>query len=96
MTRSDDIVANLTKAGRVCPNPQQWSRLWEMLPDRRRVGSRWEPPAPLILVAWYETTDSEKRERFRAHLLWAEERGCLDRILAFLNALDAVDWYTGS
>ena len=38
--------------GRVCPNPQEWQALWEMLPDKKRVGAGWAPPLPLILAAW--------------------------------------------
>ena len=40
---------------RICLRPDPWNKLWELLPDRKRVGNGWEPALPLILAAWYET-----------------------------------------
>src|SRR5690348_12736540 len=48
---------------RVCPHGMQWTVLWEMLPGRERRGAGWEPSAPLILAAWWETSDEQKRQR---------------------------------
>jgi acetyl esterase/lipase len=35
------------------------------------------PPSPLILVAWWETSDLQKRERFEQHIHWAEHHKML-------------------
>jgi hypothetical protein len=54
----------------------------------------WEPPVPLILGAWWFTYDWQKRARFKLHLQWAEQRGCLDVVAAFLDTLRPNDWHT--
>ena len=38
-----------------------------MLPDRRREGSGWEPPLPLILAAWHTTSALSKMLRLEEH-----------------------------
>jgi hypothetical protein len=63
MTTLADLMTEASKDGRVCPQPMIWNQLWELLPDRRRVGAGWEPPLPLILAAWWEASDSDKRSR---------------------------------
>jgi hypothetical protein len=65
-----------------------------MLPNRQRRGVGWEPPAPLILAAWWNTTDAEKRERFRLHIQWAGDHGALEEVAAMIAALRREDWYT--
>ena len=40
------LLAYVTEERRVCPQPIIWSRLFDLLPDKRRVGSAWEPPLP--------------------------------------------------
>jgi hypothetical protein len=44
------LIAYSREHQRVCPQPQRWQALWEMLPDRRQVDGGWSPPLPLILV----------------------------------------------
>jgi hypothetical protein len=46
-----------------------------MLPDRRRVGLGWDPPAPLILAAWWDTPAIAKMVRLQEHLRYAEAHG---------------------
>ncbi|MGI8424346.1 MAG: hypothetical protein ACR2NO_09605 [Chloroflexota bacterium] len=89
----DDVLREATRDGRVCPKPQQWNRLWELLPDRQRQGSGWQPPLPLILAAWWEVTDAEKRERFHLHIRWAYERGALSVVADFIRGLRSEDWH---
>ena len=55
-----------------------------MLPDQRRVGVGWEPPLPLILAAWWDTSDTAKRGRFELHLRYAAEHGALDNVEQYL------------
>lgn len=78
--------------GRVSPMPIPWNDLWEMLPDRERVGSSWIPLPPIILSGWHTTTAEQKRERLFSHLLWAERKGVLRRIEQFLASLDEQQW----
>ena len=40
------------ESDRVCPIPDKWNQLWEMLPNKKRApGGDWTPPLPLILSA---------------------------------------------
>jgi hypothetical protein len=71
MKTLNEVLAECEAHGRVSPQPQKWNELWELLPDRRRQGAGWEPPLPLILAAWHDSSDAEKRERLRLHLRWA-------------------------
>ena len=73
--------------------PQRWNALWELLPDRRRVGGGWEPPAPLILAAWYETPGLLKMLRLAEHIEWAASHGAMESVAAFLHGLKEDEWF---
>ena len=90
----DALVAYLEAKERVCPLPQHWNNLWEMLPGKVRLGAGWSPSLPLILGAWWETCDLEKRIRLREHLEWAASHGTLDDVDGFLRSLAPGDWHT--
>jgi hypothetical protein len=96
MKTPDDIIAATIEAGRVCPQPDKWDELWNLLPDRRRNGNGWEPSLPLMLAAWHHTSDSDKRDRFLLHLKWAESHGAIESITSFLEALSPSEWHTSS
>ena len=87
------LVVYAREDGRICPQPQTWNRLFELLPDKRRVGNGWEPPLPLILAAWDHSTDLEKRERFFLHIRWAADHGALDRVNQFIRAIPPSGWH---
>ena len=89
----DDVIKETFKDRRVCPNPQLWNQLWEMLSDRRREGPKWIPSPPLILNAWWYTSNNEKRERFKEHIVWADKHGELDKIYMFIQQLKSEDWH---
>lgn len=93
MTSLADVLRIAQSEGRICPQPDAWDRLWQMLPGRQREGAGWHPPLPLILAAWWETSDAEKRERFLAHLQYAAERGVLDAVAAYLKSLRPEQWH---
>ena len=93
MPTLEEVTTMSTAGGRVCPMPQQWNELWAMLPNRTRVGAGWHPPLPLILAAWWEKSDFEKRERLATHLRYAEENGCLNEIATFLARLPLEQWH---
>jgi hypothetical protein len=87
-------LLSLAQAGkRVCPVPQKWNELWELLPQRKRVGAGWEPPLPLILGAWWHTSDAEKQSRFLSHIRWAADHGALGTVSAFINSLEPEHWH---
>jgi len=56
---------------RVCPQPRLWSKLYDMLPQKKRVGLGWDPSLPLILAAW-DTPAFMKQLRLEEHIKWAE------------------------
>lgn len=81
------------ESDRVCPVPDKWNQLWEMLPNRKRTPSgSWTPPLPLILSAWWETPASMKRLRLYEHLEYAAQNGVLEDVDLFLKNLPEKDW----
>lgn len=87
------FISRLKSEERVCPQPLCWNELWELLPNKKRVGTGWEPPLPLILAAWHHTSDEEKRQRLHLQLQWAEYHGVLDEAITFLESLPPADWH---
>jgi hypothetical protein len=77
---------------RVCPMPLRWTELWEMLPGRKRSGSIWEPPPPLILAAWWDTPSFAKAERLAEHINYARDHGVLGDVDRFLRGLTEGEW----
>jgi len=72
---------------RICPQPDPWSGIYKCLPGA--------PPKPLILAAWWHTSDAEKEARFKEHIAWAHEHGVGDLIDAYINALGEEQWHYG-
>ncbi|MBF0480022.1 MAG: hypothetical protein HQL26_11125 [Candidatus Omnitrophica bacterium] len=82
--------------GRVCPLPNHWNALWQMLPNRTQKSSGgWEPPLPLILAAWWESSALLKMERLAAHINYAAKHGDLDEVDQFLRNLIPDQWAYG-
>ena len=73
--------------------PQRWHALWQLLPDRGRVGGGWEPALPLILAAWHDTPAILKMNRLAEHIEWAAEHGALESVSAFLRGLREEEWF---
>jgi len=92
-TTLEDVLAESAKNDRVCPQPQEWQKLYEMLPDKKQKGAGWEPPLPLILAAWWDTPALSKMLRLREHLEWAESHGILSDVAAFLSSLPEDQWH---
>jgi hypothetical protein len=88
-----DLVALCSTNGRVCPMPEEWQQLWEMLPAKERIGGGWKPPLPLILAAWWDTTPLDKRRRLQQHLAYAKENGVLPQVATFLKSLPEDRWF---
>ena len=75
--------------------PDYWNQLWELLPNRRRVGMGWEPSLPLILAAWSNTSILEKVLRLDEHIHYATEHGVLDEVDSYLRKLTPEQWFYG-
>ena len=98
MTNDSDkltsLLAYVQAERRVCPQPQQWDALWEMLPGKDRDGGGWKPALPLILAAWWHTSAMEKQIRLREHIEYAAQHLVLDSVDSFLRGLPPQDWHT--
>jgi hypothetical protein len=78
---------------RVCPMPNFWHELWKMLPDcKQNEDGTWNPPLPLILAAWWDTTDDQKRERLTEHINYADKKMVINRIDKWLRLLKEEQW----
>lgn len=51
MTTLQEALTEAQKNNRVCPQPQEWQQLYDLLPNKKRIGAGWEPSLPLILAA---------------------------------------------
>jgi hypothetical protein len=89
----ENLVAYCRVNDRVCPLPPLWNDLWEMLPNRARVGAGWQPPPPLILAAWHDTPAMLKMLRLKEHIDWAAKHGELESIGNFLREMREEDWF---
>ena len=92
-TKASEVISLATKSGRVCPQPQEWNRLYDLLPNRCRAGNGWEPALPLILAAWHDAPAMLKMLRLREHIEWAERHNALEKIHAFLVSLPEEKWH---
>lgn len=93
MNPKEQLNAYCVERGRVCPVPQRWQALYELLPERRQVGAGYIPPAPLILGGWWYSSDLEKRQRLQEHILWAAEHDAIERVAQFLYGLNESEWH---
>jgi len=72
--------------------PQLWTALHEPLPNRQRVGGRWDPALPLILAAWNDTAAISKMLILEEHIGWAIEHSALEAVGVFIRYLEETDW----
>jgi hypothetical protein len=84
-----DAMVEARRNNRVCPKPERWKQLYEMLPQRTAT----QPTPPLLGVSWNATPSLSKRMCLREHLAWAEAKGALPELLAFLKDLPEEDWH---
>jgi len=90
---AEGLIAYCRENGRVCPMPQRWNALWDLLPNRARVGAGWQPPLPLILGAWYDTPAMLKMIRLTEHIEWADLHDALGPVERFLRVLPEDEWF---
>ena len=85
------LTAYCRENNRVCPMPQRWNALWQLLP--KPGGEHGRPPAPLILGAWYDTPALLKMMRLAEHIEWADKFGSMEQVSAFVRGLTEEDWF---
>lgn len=86
------LIAYCRENDRVCPMPQCWNTLFEMLPNRRRTALGWEPALPLILQDGDGVPAALKTLRLAEHIEWAAANGALDAVSRYLRGLAETDW----
>lgn len=89
----ENLLEYVRVNNRICPSPTAWSKLYGLLKNTKRKGGGWEPAAPLILAAWWETTGLQKMLRLIEHIEWAESNGQLDEISKYLFELKEEQWH---
>ena len=90
----EEITDYCKSENRICPQPQLWNSMWAMLKDKvRKPSGGFNPPAPLILAAWWETSDTSKQMRLMEHLVWADNHNQLNEITGFLINLSEDQWH---
>lgn len=86
------LIEYCTANRRVCPESDEWHRLWKMLPDhQQRAGGGWNPPFPLILAA-LSCENWEKRLRLRDHIQWADDHDVIEQVDEYLRGLSEEQW----
>lgn len=93
MISLQQVLAEAAKNNRVCPQPQKWQQLYELLPNKKQKGGGWEPALPLTLAAWRDTPAMSKMARLREHIEWAAKYGSLGRVNEFLRSLPEEEWH---
>ena len=84
-----EIYEALIEYSRVCPQPEPWCKLFEMLEDNQNK----ELKIPLILNGWIISNVFQKNVRFKQHLKWAYDHGQIKEIDKYLRSLPKEDWY---
>lgn len=77
----------------ICPNPLAWNKVYIDL-KRTWLESGCEapqPPKPLVIDLWANSTDFEKAARWQATLTWALENSCF----SLVSAIRSDDMYVG-
>lgn len=98
-TKNDKLTVLLEYVksdGRVCPMPNYWNELWEMLPARKQKNSGgWEPSLPLILAAWWDVPALPKMVRLIEHIKYAANYDVLDEVDTYIRSLKPNQWAYG-
>lgn len=88
---TESLIAYCRENNRICPMPQHWNTLWELL--AKIAGQHGRPPPPLILAAWHDTPAMLKMLRLAEHVEWAAKHGSLDQVSAYLRQLPESGWF---
>ena len=87
-TTVDSYISRLDEQMKLVPNPQHWNDLYELLKKHAIK----DIPAPLILSAWWHTSETEKRNRFIHHLNRAYELNVWQDAMTLLEGLKDDQW----
>ena len=93
MATLEEAFELIKKNNRVCPQPYRWQELYEMLHDKQREEGGREPPLPIVLGAWWHSSELQKMMCLQEHIKIALELNCLDEVFNFLSELPETDWH---
>jgi len=85
-----ELMAELRKENRVCPQPTRWLEFYRVLQDH--AGNKPLPSPPLTGSAWAATPPSAKRMCFQEQAEWAVKNDCVVPAYNFLEKLAKADW----
>lgn len=88
----DALLAFVQLEDRVCPNPQEWMAMYDLLPPRV-AGDKSHPGIPLILGGWWDSNDAAKRRRLAAQIRYAHVNGVFEAVDKYLRSLPESAWY---
>ena len=86
-------IAYVSSKGRICPNPQEWMALSEIIsmngPGRKL--------APLILAGWAFTSDAQKRARVieQIEYVFSSNPELSEAFCKMLYSFSETQWYIG-
>lgn len=86
---ADDVAAIARRGSRVCPRPYLWSALYVLIEGDRHADLQ---PPPVQTWEWASLSNLQRRERFLAHIHWAERHDKLDAMGRFVEAIAEPDW----
>jgi len=93
MTSVEELLGYCRENGRICPRPQQWNELYQLLLTTPRTVVGQKPRLPLILAAWWETSDEEKHERLEQQIRWAHDHAMFHPAAKYLASLPEDKWH---
>lgn len=93
MVNMEIVLSEATKNNRVCPQPKQWHKIYRLFEGISKKRNLSEPSLPLILAAWWDTPSIMKMIRFREHIKWANDNGCIQQVYDLLTSFSEDEWY---
>jgi hypothetical protein len=86
-----DLMAEIRKDNRVCPQPTRWLEFYRLLEEA--AGGARLPSPPLVGSAWAATPSIAKRMCFREQVEWTASHRCMNMAHLFLQSLKETDWH---
>jgi hypothetical protein len=85
----DDLLTEIRRNNRVCPQPSVWKKLYDYLPNKTPQLAA----VPATVQEWRATPPLQKRARLRQHIEWAAAQGVLKQVHKALAALPEEKWH---
>jgi hypothetical protein len=86
----ETFVSECFVNGRICPIPKKWDELYKLITRKTKAN---DLGLPLILNAWWDSSNVMKELRIKEHLEYAYDNGTFKEVKEFLYKLDEVEWH---